>query len=654
MRISSSCCHGFLHGALFLMTLGSVCLSTVSAFDILTGDTVREIIASAPAPEFRDVPAGFLSRRIHIDITSETSAVYTEEALIHILADQAKHDLGDLQILFEPEYERVDVLCAETYSVTGEVIPLMTGADNEMIPPDMLESVFAGTQKIRVLAFSDVTAGSVLHYAYTITRDFSRDGRFISDEILLETVYPIAHSEITVRYPETVPVQIDLRNACPEPHILKSEGLVSYEWIQEDVPAVTVEWGMPALGNRVPVIGVTTAQWDRLGEWFRQRFFRESLTAPYPWFHSDPDAAALLSGPDYRVVDRCYRYVSDTILWTDVSPEVRGYRPSLVSEILERKYGDALDKARLLAGMLAEAGIASDIVFYPLDGTRGRSNLPSLHGLNGLAVVVSPAAGNEIWLDMSTDSAATGWFFAGERMDGIRFSGSIARAERLPVPPAGVSVSRRDIRMQMSVDGSATGSVTWEGSGVFDGIVRWRMTELQRHDVEHYFRRRFNGAVFSMIPGVLELPDWYDYSRDLEFHIEFESDEAGQICSDMMVLICPDIPVPECRRVIPVLSAERRNPVVMGPPALEIQEVTIQLPAGYTAVYCPVDAHVAGEGFSVIQRITESPDTLTLRRQFRWTVSEFQPEQYLQLLRAYTRFTGETENVILLRKSPLD
>lgn len=643
----------------FLLMIIPVCLPGVSARETrdrvtLDRQQVWEIIRSAPAPDHRDVPVRYLHRRIDIHLKTESLIERTEEVLIEILNEKAKHDFGDLKIRFDAGSETVRILCAETYTVDGNVIPIMAGADNEMVPPDMLAHALGGDQRIRVLAFSGVAAGSVLHYAYTTTRDCVGRDHFIHDAVLMGMVYPVLHSEVTICYPETVPVQTVLRNGCPEPEITGHDGLVFRRWVQENISAIDYEWGMPTLGNIAPRIDLTTARWDALGEWFRKQFYWEDTSDHRDWMQWLPDAGAMMSGSHTASVDACYRFVTDTIQWQDISPEVRSYRPSALADVLQRRYGDAVDKARLMTALLAGMNLPAAVVFYPLEGTRGHGDLPSLHGLSGVAVMIPRQDGGNTWLDMSTGDAPTGWFFSGDAVDGIRFQGTEAGPVALPVPLPGQSYSRRDIRFTVTGEGAATGTLIWQGTGAFESRIRHRMQDMQTYEARRYLRKHLDGAVFPMVPDRVQMPDWYDYASPPRLEIDFSSQWAGQPCSNMIILQVPDIPFRDCRRYMPMLETERQHPVVTAPPELETLTVTIVLPPGYETVYYPGNARISGNGFGISQRVIVSRDTIMLRRQFRWTSSEFLPEHYAAAIRAYTRFTGESENVILLRKSSND
>ncbi|MBN1295499.1 hypothetical protein JXA80_01885, partial [bacterium] len=388
---------------------------------------------------------------------------------------------------------------------------------------------------------------------------------------------------------------------------------------------------------------------DALGRWFDRRFNWET---PVGIAERRIDGGLLVQTPvsSFGVsggVDRCFRYLAESLRPIETTPDVRNYRPSGIDEILQRKYADPLDGARMLATLMAAQDMHADIVVYPRDRRRMASDVPVLDGMDGIAVVVSGSDGREIWLDPANFCGPAGWFFHGAGVRGIRFSQGRAVPVELPVPPAGVSVSRRDVRMNVQHDGSAIGELEWSVSGDYAAAV---LCENENRSLRERFQawsRELNRGVFPMTLAENDLSN-NDTLHHMTLH--FHADWAGLITGDMMVVTVTDIPIESIRRDAPPIPPGRMHSIDLGSPALETLTVEYRFPDEYEILAWPSDQKVVTGDVVCLQRIEKGDHTIRLRRQIRWLTPVVTPKACRSVYDTISHITGESENLILLRK----
>ncbi|MCD4654698.1 DUF3857 domain-containing protein [bacterium] len=429
---------------LFVLLVGVVSAEYISD-DYLSQSMIMRIIETAPEVTSADTNARFLYRRIHWNISASNSACFEEEVLLEILAEKAKHEYGDLKLSFDAANSVVEIIRVETILQDGTILPIMDGADNELIPPELvLDGVF-GDHKMRIISFSGVETGAVIHWIIQHNTKYPRDNGFISESVAMQADIPINQLKVTISHPVTLPVHLNCLNGCVEPEKSILPGEIEYEWVMKNVPAIADEWGMPALNNLVSRCQFTTiTNLSVFARWFQEkRTISETESVD-----SDNTIAEDHDKSKKAIINKCFRFVADDIRSVKVSPKQRCYKPSSANDILGRRFADTLDKGHLLQILLEENDISSDIVFFSGDRVRIDGEIISPEGFDSVVVVAQLEDGSEIWLDPMDRNNSPGWFFHGD-VRGIRISADSARIVSLPVFPRSRSISQRRIEMTL-------------------------------------------------------------------------------------------------------------------------------------------------------------------------------------------------------------
>lgn len=187
-------------------------------------------------------------------------------------------------------------------------------------------------------------------------------------------------------------------NASIEPDIRRNKGRIEYEWSQTDTPAVINEDGVPSWHQPYPGIQVSEyRRWRDVSAWADSLYTRDSTLPPslnkilQQWRDEEQDKKKLTA--------RALQLVQNEIRYFGIELGQNSHRPSLASDVYERRYGDCKDKATLLVAMLDQLGIKA----YPaLVSTEFQRNiddwLPS-PGLFDHVIVTTELDGNRYWLD---------------------------------------------------------------------------------------------------------------------------------------------------------------------------------------------------------------------------------------------------------------
>ncbi|MBN1879033.1 DUF3857 domain-containing protein [bacterium] len=622
------------------------------AFQARSREEIRDIISWSKQVTDSEMPARILYRNVSWVVTSETSIEQQEEVLLEIIGDKAKHEYGDLRISFDSRFTTVNVELAETWLPDGTVLPIMEGADNELVPPELMEAAVYGDLKTRVISFSSAEAGSILHWHTIITTDYPTGSRFIWDSLQLQTDIPIMNLLFSLSYPDILPVKIRLRNCAEQPMVEQRDGWVYQSWQRTDVKPVIEEWSMPHMNDIVPLVMVTCCKdMNHLGQWFHKVFYTETCGDPSvaesEWGKT---LAELGQNPPDIMLERCFRLVLDHIKTIDLPAGVRGYQPSSPASVLSRGYGDALDKARLLNALLSASGIESDIVFLPESRDRRPGNFSSLDGLDSIAVIASLSDASEKWLNPVDRNARVGWVYRGEGIQGIRFHGGTAESIDIPVPSAYESVSRRRICLRVHRDGTADGDMIWQGSGWFEHRLRRSFRDVSPGLQHIRIERDFGDSVIPLLLNKLDMPDWSMFGGIPEMRLEFSSPYAGLKTGEMMVIPMPDLPLQLIRQQFPLSEPGRQQKVELGAPGVETVRIEVFLPNGYKLVYHPESGFVENDRLKITQSVDVHESKVVLIRCYRWKGSLLQPSQFEAVTADYNSYSQPSQNMLIVKK----
>ena len=621
-------------------------------FEALSSEEIRTCIQNAQPISASEAPARILYSKVDWIIYSADTVEKREEVLLEILGDQAKHEFGDLRIPFDARYTTISVHSAETWLPDGSVLPIMEGADNELIPPELSEAAVYGDLKSRIISFSGAEVGAVLHWRTSIRSEYPRGNRIFWDSMPLQRDIPIENLQFTLIVPDSLPVNTLLCNGADSPESSDGGGWKLRRWSRQHIPSVVREWQMPHMNNIVPRVKVTAASdMDDLGDWFRKIFSLEDRSggsvSEGPLFEA---AIRKISDSETSVViDRSFRFVADQIKTIDLPVGSRGFQPSLPEEILKRGYGDALDKASLLVSFLTKSGIDTDIVFLPGSRDRSIDDFPSLDGCDRMVVIARPA-GKEIWLDPSDRNARPGWVYRGDGVRGIRFRGNHASVIDVPIPDLSESMSRRTVSINVDKDGRLAGTMKWEGSGWFEYHVRELMRDLPPRQRSIRIEKDLNNAVIPVTITRLEMPDWNDFRVVPEISVAFTSPRAGLKTADMMVIPLPDMPLDSGRIKVPVIEAGRKHAVELNSSGLESVKITVELPDGYDLVYHPGNGKIDNSIVQMTQTAEIKHSEYQLLREYRWKTSRLEPDLFETATADFGTFSQPSENILILKR----
>ncbi len=178
----------------------------------------------------------------------------------------------------------------------------------------------------------------------------------------------------------------------------------TYIWTARNTAGIPREPMTPPLSSIVPYVHVSSFQnWNEVAKYY-ENMIRDQ-------FQLDSTVRAAVAEitkdkkDEREKINALYHYLSKKTRYVGLEFGIHGYLPYPAYQVFSRKYGDCKDKATLLASMLREVGIKSEVV---LVRTRLRGGLhaePASLAAFDHAICYVP--GHDLWLDCTTEFNGT-------------------------------------------------------------------------------------------------------------------------------------------------------------------------------------------------------------------------------------------------------
>jgi len=247
-----------------------------------------------------------------------------------------------------------------------------------------------------VMILDDIRVGDQLEYAWsTIGRNPVFAGKF-SDSILLQGHAPVQQLRCRLLWPGPGPMRMELQNTELSPIVRESAGLKDYVWELKDVPALSLEPGLPQWYDPFPWLHLSEfGSWQEVVAWALPLFQREGKLSESlenqiaAWTYSSSDLEQRLLA--------ALQFVQDDVRYFGIEVGANSHTPSDPSTIFARRFGDCKDKTVLLCAILNRLGIEAAPALVH-NQARIEKRLPGPMVFNH-AIVRAKWLGKDLWLD---------------------------------------------------------------------------------------------------------------------------------------------------------------------------------------------------------------------------------------------------------------
>jgi transglutaminase-like putative cysteine protease len=378
----------------------------------LAGPTVR----TAPLPQWfkpfpltldeesqKPVPAG--AAGLEYLVLDEQTDVATSANVHHVAyrvtADSCLSEGSQIDIGFDPEYQTLELHFLRLWRDGRPHDRLDLETVKTIQQERDLERLIYNGRLTALILMPDVRVGDVVEYAFTRRgRNPVLEGQFV-DRVWRGWERPVRHQRyrlvglssrvIRARAVKTGAVTESVANAAsPE-----------WTWEEHDVAPHVHDEGTPSWFVNVPYVELSEfSSWGHVVRW----------ALPLYAAHEAPEVrttAARLTRQRGSAEDKVLAlldFVQRDVRYLGIELGPGSHQPRLPEQVLDRRFGDCKDKARLLCALLREIRVQADpvLVHSSRMGTIS-SDLPGPYSFNHVIVRVR-IAGRDYWVDPTASS----------------------------------------------------------------------------------------------------------------------------------------------------------------------------------------------------------------------------------------------------------
>lgn len=497
-------------------------------------------------------------------------------------------------------------------------------------------------------------------YPFTIVYEYEEHN---NNSLFLETWQPIEdekyaveHSQFTVALPQGVNVRYKAFNYDHEPVKKEEEGKTTLTWEVKNLRAVKKEILSKPLFEFTPRVMAgsenfqiegysgSMASWKSFGEFvYKLTENRQELPVKIK-----QDVHEITKGleSDYEKIAVLYKYLQKNTRYISVQLGIGGWQPFDAAYVAKNSYGDCKALVNYMQSLLKEVGVNS---FYTLVRA-GASNskvivdMPSQQ-FNHVILCV-PVKQDTVWLECTSQTLPVGYLsaFTQNRYALLvdKTGGKLVRT-----PKYGLAENRqlREIKAHIDDFGNLKASVVTVYEGLQQDDLHDIINYLTKDKIKEYLNKSlplstYEVMEFDYTPQEKKLPS---IKENLEILASGYVKKTGK-----RLLIEPNI-LSKQRSRLPL--EERRFPLLLDYPYMDIDSIKINIPNGYLVETMPEETKLQSRFGDYNFKVTLNDGALICYRSFKHNEGEFSANDYKELSAFYeTIYKADRKQVILIKE----
>lgn len=378
--------------------------------------------------------------------------------------------------------------------------------------------------------------------------------------------------------------------AAVEPLRATDRGRDCYEWTFAARTAVLSEPLMPPADERLPTLYLAPSEftysktkgnmqdWSRYGVWIDGLL--EGRAQLPPALQAEVHALTDTIPDKRRKIEALYRYLGRTTRYVSIQLGIGGWQPMDAATVYANKYGDCKALSNYLHAMLAACGIES---FYTIIHTQ-RPRIPrdfATPAVANHAILGVPCDRDTLWLECTNTDVPFGYVhqsIAGH--DAVICHGGTAEVITLPAYADSLNIECQRIEVRLDEAGNARLAL--------ESTSRARQYEWKRpildlgRDKQHDFLRRSVALPLAQVDSlhcqeVLDKP-----LPELRIRAAIDAQRYANKTGSRLF-----VPVAPLRSSPGHFAAVRKHDLRIDNGYLDIDSLTLHLPAGYVVEMLP-------------------------------------------------------------------
>lgn len=287
-----------------------------------------------------------------------------------VLTEKGLESVSAIEVNYDPSYQRLTFNSIIIWR-DGKKIDVLPRATFEVLRREKnLDRLIYDKSIDAICNVEDVHVGDIIEYSFTLTGEnpVFEDKIFQSNR--LNHSVPVAKSYDRLICRASRVLEFKTYNHASLPVEENRDGMTSYVWEMDGVPAIETEDSSPAWYNPYDRIQISEyKEWSEITRWALTLFSTKGIVST----EIDEKIADIKKNHTSaeEQINSAIRFVQDEIRYLSFSDGIQGYKPHSPSQVIKQRFGDCKDKSHLLAFMLNKMGVDS----YPalVNTSYGRS-----------------------------------------------------------------------------------------------------------------------------------------------------------------------------------------------------------------------------------------------------------------------------------------
>jgi hypothetical protein len=614
-----------------------------------SADDAKTLLANAPkAAQFPNAAKATLLDLADMTVRPDGSCQKVIRMTVKVFNIRGRDDEAEVKIPYNAAYETVTIRKARTIKPDGTIINVK--------PADIRESRPSEYDDAAVKSFSmpAVSDDSIIDYEYEVNQKESMmPGQFWDDWYFQGGFDPVMLTRLTITTPKDMKLNEKLRNTgvTAKKKDNPDGKTVTYVWEDKNVPPMELEPMMPDVSNSFPTLHLSTIpDWQKVADWYWS-LAKDRMVADDSIKAATREVIKGKNTPEDKA-KAIFQYVQEKTRYVAIELGISAYQPRPAQGVLANQYGDCKDMASLLVAMLREAGVTAHPVLLHAGSREDKtSELPSPGEFNH-AICLAEIDGKKFWLDATAQVCPWGVIPSMDRGCNVLVVREGKGAfEKIPEGTPEDNRTEQTVRLTLSSDGSATGTVTMTGTGDVDMYLRSIMSYLPENKVRPYLETQMAQKIApnARVTGVT-VSDFRnrDLPVTLTMNVTFPS-WAKQ--SDDLLIFNARPEQGNGSGSSPFREDLRLRPVEQDRSEIGISTLELTLPSGFTALSVPKTVDVKSDLGRFERTIKADGNKMTITTRgsaFRATVPS---SRYEEVRTYYKDYLKAADAQVIIKKN---
>lgn len=597
--------------------------------EVTIAQDIEYTVANIPVELKENANAVVRLNQKDIVIASRKSMVITTKSIVTVLNENGLQHVDLSESFFGRE--RIKSIEAQIYNSSGKEIKKIKRKDFKE------NSVSEGS----IISDNKILYGEYTPTEYPFTVVFQSE-KETSNTAFIPSWYPVEGFSVGVEKAVlNIQVAPDLGfkykefNMLNVPNISKQEKESGLSFIANNLVAYKYEDYSPAFNSYAPNVmmgldvfnleGVdgSAKSWADMGKWFSDKILAGTSELP----EETKIKIKTLIGDEKDPLKKAkiiYKYVQEKVRYISIQEGIGGWRPMLAKDVDRLGYGDCKALTNYTKSLLDVVGVQS--YYVRLYGDRGKKSvIPDFVSMQSNHVILAIPDGEKyIWLECTSQTLPFG--FQGDFTDD---------RNALVLKPEGGEIVRTKIYEAKDNTQITKGNYSLSNDGAISGKV-----EIKSKGIQYDNKLYFDGKSIDDLKKIYK--DYFNHINNLKVtkitiandkdNIEFTENislEATEYANKSGNRLIFALNAYNPSSVVPQRYRNRNNPFEISRAFYDYDEVTIDLPQGFTIEAKPQDTEIKDSfGYYKTEYVVLNENQLLYKRTCQTNSGLFDKKEY--------------------------